>query len=67
MIFFVFVKITENHEFILSFSHRSLDNIDATTYYAFTYPYTYSDLCESLHFYEKQVPLPSDLKGIKYS
>lgn len=49
---------------MLSFSHRSLENIEATTYYAFTYPYTYTDLCNSLSFYEKQFPLPSDLKGI---
>jgi hypothetical protein len=59
-----FLKVNENQEFVLSFSHRSLENIEATTYYAFTYPYTYTDLCNSLSFYEKQFPLPSDLKGI---
>lgn len=58
-----FFKINENHEFVLSFSHRSLENTDATTYYAFSYPYTYTDLCNSLSFYEKQFPLPSDIKG----
>ncbi|XP_050422743.1 cytosolic carboxypeptidase-like protein 5 [Adelges cooleyi] len=55
-------QVNNNHEFVLSFSHRSLENPDATTYYAFTYPYTYTDLCTSLNFYEKQFPLPSDLK-----
>ncbi|XP_025409754.1 cytosolic carboxypeptidase-like protein 5 isoform X2 [Sipha flava] len=55
-------QVNENQEFVLSFSHRSLENIEATTYYAFTYPYTYTDLCNSLSFYEKQFPLPSDLK-----
>lgn len=58
------VKINENNEFVLSFSHRSLENNEAITYYAFTYPYTYTDLCNNLSFYEKQFPLPSDLKGI---
>lgn len=60
----LFLKINENQEFVLSFSHRSLENFEATTFYAFTYPYTYTDLCNSLNFYDKQFPLPSDLKGI---
>lgn len=59
-----YFKINENHEFMLSFSHRCLDNIEAITYYAFTYPYTYTDLCNSLSFYEKQFPPPTELKGI---
>ncbi|VVC44703.1 Hypothetical protein CINCED_3A021105 [Cinara cedri] len=55
-------QLNETHEFVLSFSHRSLKNKEAITYYAFTYPYTYTDLCNSLSFYEKQFPLPSDIK-----
>lgn len=55
-------QINNNQEFVLSFSHRSLKNSEATTYYAFTYPYTYTELCNSLSFYEKQFPLPSDLR-----
>lgn len=61
-----FFKLNENNEFVLSFSHRSLENVEATTYYAFTYPYTYTDLCNSLNFYEKQYPLPLNLKGILF-
>lgn len=64
LFFSFFVKINENQEFVLSFSHRSSENIEATTYYAFTYPYTYTDLCNSLSYCEKQFPLPSDLSGI---
>lgn len=57
-------KLNDNHESVLSFSHQCLENNEATTYYAFTYPYTYTDLCNNLSFYEKQFSLPTDLKGI---
>ncbi|XP_050539275.1 cytosolic carboxypeptidase-like protein 5 [Daktulosphaira vitifoliae] len=55
-------QANEKNEFVLSFSHQPLENSDVLTYYAFTYPYTYSDLCSLLTVYEKQFPLPTDLK-----
>lgn len=35
--------------FILSFKYRTLENIRATTYFAFTYPYTYVELQKKLN------------------
>ena len=34
----------KTNEFILSFSYQTSDNIKAITYFAFTYPFSYSDL-----------------------
>ncbi|KAJ9589715.1 hypothetical protein L9F63_017087 [Diploptera punctata] len=39
----------EDDVFILSFKYRTLENIRATTYFAFTYPYSYVDLQNMLH------------------
>ncbi|XP_023718952.1 cytosolic carboxypeptidase-like protein 5 isoform X1 [Cryptotermes secundus] len=39
----------EDDVFILSFKYRTLENIRATTYFAFTYPFTYVDLQNMLN------------------
>lgn len=44
-----------DENFILSFCHRTLENIeDNLTYYAFTFPYTYTDQQEALESYESK-------------
>ncbi|KAF4516919.1 hypothetical protein B566_EDAN008008, partial [Ephemera danica] len=39
----------EQKRFVLSFKYRTLENLRATTYFAFTYPHSYQDLQHSLH------------------
>ncbi|XP_075238320.1 cytosolic carboxypeptidase-like protein 5 isoform X2 [Lycorma delicatula] len=39
---------TEDNMFTLSFKYRTLENVKATTYFAFTYPYSYTELKASL-------------------
>lgn len=38
------VFTSENNVFTLSFKFRTLENIKSTTYFAFTYPFSYTDL-----------------------
>lgn len=45
--------------FILSFKYRTLENIRATTYFAFTYPYTYVELQKKLSSVDARFRSPS--------
>ncbi|KAE8742273.1 hypothetical protein FOCC_FOCC012202 [Frankliniella occidentalis] len=44
----------EDSVFTLSFRYRTLENIKATTYFAFTFPYSYQDLLSSLRGFDKR-------------
>lgn len=41
--------------FILSFKYRTLENLRATTYFAFTYPYSYGELQASLNMIDSKL------------
>ncbi|KAJ1522064.1 hypothetical protein ONE63_002379 [Megalurothrips usitatus] len=44
----------EDNVFTLSFRYRTLENVRATTYFAFTFPYSYQDLMTSLRGFDKR-------------
>ena len=44
----------EDNVFTLSFRYRTLENVRATTYFAFTFPYSYQDLMASLRGFDKR-------------
>lgn len=43
-LWFLFLGQMVDNDFALSFKYRTLENLRATTYFAFTYPYSYKDL-----------------------
>ncbi|CAO1366248.1 unnamed protein product [Diamesa serratosioi] len=44
-----------DESFVLSFFHRTLENIDDNlTYYAFTYPFTYTEQQDNLELYDRR-------------
>ncbi|KAJ4433665.1 hypothetical protein ANN_15975 [Periplaneta americana] len=49
----------EDDVFILSFKYRTLENIRATTYFAFTYPYSYVELQNMLHSIDTRFKTPA--------
>lgn len=44
----------DDNVFTLSFRYRTLENVRATTYFAFTFPYSYQDLMSSLRGFDKR-------------
>lgn len=56
---------SEETDFVISFSHSPGENVDTKYYYAFTFPFTYTD---NIHFMEKFDRIfkkaPNELNGI---
>ncbi|XP_054266255.1 cytosolic carboxypeptidase-like protein 5 [Macrosteles quadrilineatus] len=59
---------TEDNVFTMSFKYRTLENLRSITYFAFTYPYSYSELQTSLSLIDSKLlsnskpqPRPDDI------
>ncbi|XP_028028900.1 cytosolic carboxypeptidase-like protein 5 isoform X2 [Bombyx mandarina] len=53
------VHSTDDNTFMLSFKYRTADNLKATTFFAFTYPFSFAELQIALNSIDlKMLPLP---------
>lgn len=51
---------TDDNTFTLSFRYKTSENLKATTFFAFTYPYSYAELQIALNTIDlKMLPLPA--------
>ena len=62
--FFLFQSI--DNSFILSFTHRFLDFKGATTYFAFCYPWSYTESQERLAFLDEKFAHCSKFTSKRY-
>lgn len=50
----LFLFQVDDNVFTLSFRYRTLGDVRATAYFAFTFPYSYQDLMSSLRGFDKR-------------